>query len=340
MQAVVPLTAHSSSWAMPESPKRKWSQRNTSNLSSDSSALSEKRVKEDLNTDNSAEESSFSLQDSVQEYPGTPDQVRPLSISANSPISTSTPMASNTESGAPMSMDKLMSAIESMLDKKFEQNRNDLINDMKGIMMREINELKSNMNNEVEKLQSDILVLQDENTSLRQKVEQLWADRQDTIDNVNSAKIQSVNNNQYARRTNIIVYGVEESVEDKDNTGQTVKGIIKDKLNISLKSDDIEVSHRLGQRTLNKKRPIVVRFRFRDTKFDIMKQRKNLKGSGVVFGEDLCPEMRDLQKEIKNFPLVKDSWAWNGKLFAKDKNDKVHHIQYGSNWKDKLSAGN
>ena len=113
-------------------------------------------------------------------------------------------MATTTEPGVPMSMDKLTSAIESMLDKKFEQNRNDLISDMKGIMMREINELKSNMNNEVEKLQSDILVLQDENTSLRQKVEQLWADRQDTIDNVNSAKIQSVNNNQYARRTNII----------------------------------------------------------------------------------------------------------------------------------------
>ena len=77
MQAVVPLTAHSSSWAMPESPKRKWSQRNTSSLSSESSALSEKRIKEDLNTDNSTEESSFSLQDSEQEYPGTPDQVRP-----------------------------------------------------------------------------------------------------------------------------------------------------------------------------------------------------------------------------------------------------------------------
>ena len=106
-------------------------------------------------------------------------------------------------------------------------------------MMREINELKSNMNSEVEKLQSDILALQDENTSLRQKVEQLWADRQDTIDNVNSAKIQNINNNQYARRTNIIVYGVEEGAEDKEDTSQTVKGIIKDKLNIWLKSDDI-----------------------------------------------------------------------------------------------------
>ena len=106
-------------------------------------------------------------------------------------------------------------------------------------MMREINELKSNMNSEVEKLQSDILALQDENTSLRQKVEQLWADRQDTIDNVNSAQIQSINNNQYARRTNIIVYGVEEGAEDKEDTSQTVKGIIKDKLNIWLKSDDI-----------------------------------------------------------------------------------------------------
>ena len=97
----------------------------------------------------------------------------------------------------------------------------------------------------------------------------------------------------------LLVYGVEESAEDKEDTSQTEKSIFKDKLNMSLKSDDIEVSHRLGQHTPNKKRPIMMRFRFRDTKFDIMKQRKNLKGSGVVFGEDLCHEMRDLQKKLR-----------------------------------------
>ena len=325
---------------MSDSPKRKWSQRNSSSLSSDSSALSEKRIKEDINIDISLEESSVSLIDSVEEDPRSPVQVRPVSISVNNPVSTSTPipMATKTDPAEPMSMDKLMSAIETMLDTKFEQNRNDLISDMKGIMMREINELKTNFDNEIEKLQSDIFVLQTENTSLQQKVDQLWADRQGTIDNVRSAKIQSVNNNQYARRTNIVVYGVDESREEREYTSQTVKRLIKEKLNITLKADDIEVSHRLGQRTLNKKRPIVVRFRFRDTKFDIMKQRKNLKGSGVVFGEDLCPEMRDLQKEIKNCPLVKDSWAWNGKLFAEDKSGQVHRIQYGSDWKDNLSA--
>ena len=325
---------------MSDSPKRKWPQRNSSSLSSDSSALSEKRIKEDINIDISLEESSVSLIDSVEEDPRSPVQVRPVSISVNNPVSTSTPipMATKTDPAEPMSMDKLMSAIETMLDKKFEQNRNDLISDMKGIMMREINELKTNFDNEIEKLQSDIFVLQTENTSLQQKVDQLWEDRQGTIDNVRSAKIQSVNNNQYARRTNIVVYGVEESREEREDTSQTVKRLIKEKLKITLKADDIEVSHRLGQRTLNKKRPIVVRFRFRDTKFDIMKQRKNLKGSGVVFGEDLCPEMRDLQKETKNCPLVKDSWAWNGKLFAEDKSGQVHRIQYGSDWKDNLSA--
>ena len=37
----------------------------------------------------------------------------------------------------------------------------------------------------------------------------------------------------------------------------------------------------------------------------------------MVF-KDLCPEVRDLQKKIKYFPLAKDSWAWNRKLFAED----------------------
>ena len=71
---------------------------------------------------------------------------------------------------------------------------------------------------------------------------------------MNSAKIQSINNNQYARRSNINVYGIEENGEDKEDTSQTVKGIIKDKLNIPLKSDDIEVSKRLDQRTIKQEK--------------------------------------------------------------------------------------
>ena len=111
--------------------------------------------------------------------------------------------------------------------------------------------------------------------------------------------------------------------ERTENPGSIVPGIVKDCLGIWLRPDAIEMCHRLGTRTLNINRPIVVRFRFRDTKYDIMKQRKALKGSGITFGEDLCEERRDLQRVLLNHGGKESCWASNGKLMAKNKVGKI-----------------
>ena len=67
---------------------------------------------------------------------------------------------------------------------------------------------------------------------------------------------------------------------------------------------------------------------------ELMKIRKHLKGTWLIFAEDLCPEMCELFKELKDHPKVENCWAWNGKLFAKDNNNKVSRIHYGRSWKD------
>ena len=69
-----------------------------------------------------------------------------------------------------------------------------------------------------------------------------------------------------------------------------------------------------------------------------MKAKKYLKGTGIVFGEDLRLEFRELQNEIRSHPNTSDCWAWNGKLFAKSKSGKIITIKYGSRWQDKLLA--
>ena len=215
-------------------------------------------------------------------------------------------------------------------------HRKDLICEMKTILTKEISETKQQYDQELDEMKGKIHVLEVENESLRHKVDKLWGEREAMIDNVNSAKTQAVNNAQYARRTNIIIYGVKETNDDDEDLCHVVRELIKEKLKIQLKSNDIEVGHQLGQRTLNKNRPIVIRFRFRDTKWDIMKNRKTLKGTGIIFSEDLCPEMRELQKSVKEHPKIQDNWAWNGKLFAKDINWTIHTIQYGQNWPEML----
>ena len=174
-----------------------------------------------------------------------------------------------------------------------------------------------------------------ENQTLKTEIEHLKKASSTEKSLIESAKVHSVENDQYARRSNIIVYGVAEARDE--NCGQIVKDIIKNKLKLNLPSNAVEMCHRLGTKTLNKNRPIVTRFRYRDLKWDIMKARKELKGSGIVFGEDLCFEFRELQKQIKSHPSVIDSWAWNGKLFAKNSAGKIFTVKYGTNWQERLT---
>ena len=90
--------------------------------------------------------------------------------------------------------------------------------------------------------------------------------------------------------------------ESRNNIAETkIKEIIKEKLRITLKPDAIEISHRLSKKkTLNKIRPVIVKFRFRDDKWDVMKARRALKDSGISFAEDMCRELQDLQKDVAN----------------------------------------
>ena len=57
--------------------------------------------------------------------------------------------------------------------------------------------------------------------------------------------------------------------------------------------------------------------RYRDVKWDIRKKRKDLKGTGIVFAEDLCNDMKTLFEEVRDYEHVDTAWAWNGKSWVK-----------------------
>ena len=201
-------------------------------------------------------------------------------------------------------------------------------------MRIDLAEIKSSITQDVNELKGKVFDLELENISLRNRVEHIEEFQRNHNQNVQNAQNKAIENDQYARRSNIILYGI------RENAGEELKPIvvdlIKSKIKITLKPYDIEVCHRVGTTVLGKSRPIVIRFRFRDTKWDIMKQRKCLKGTGIVMGEDLCRELRDLQKKIGQSQGVADTWAWNGKVFAKNLHGKIFSIRYGEDWRLKF----
>ena len=109
---------------------------------------------------------------------------------------------------------------------------------------------------------------------------------------------------QYIRKENILIYGVEENKEDKDD-GEKVLFKIADELEIDLEDNEIQRVHRLGQKRRNHEnpRPIIARFMSYKKRNEFLTNKRELKtieGRQHVFVcEDLAPLRYKLLKYIQ-----------------------------------------
>ena len=140
---------------------------------------------------------------------------------------------------------------------------------------------------------------------------------------------------QYGRRWNVRVFNVEEKPNEtiKDVT-EKVCAIFTDDVKVKTDVSMIEACHRTGDFAKSKKdkkcRPIIVRFKFRGQRDDILKHRKNLAGKGVTISEDVTRYTADLCKAAYKHKDVYASWTTNGKVLVKlGKEDKPLRVPYG-----------
>ena len=204
---------------------------------------------------------------------------------------------------------------------------------MKSEIVKEVTE---NFSKYTQTLDLKILELENENIQLKQdnvdlakKIEDLETKCSEAKCVSLEAKAQAIENEQYSRKSNIKIYGM---VENKnENSKKVVIDMCKKDLKLDIREKDIDAAHRVGKSNKNNKysRSMIVRFVRRDTKFEIMRNRKKLKGSGVVVADDLCQEIIKVYNRVRNDPRVKDAWTWFGKIFVKDEGGKIHKVSYG-----------
>ena len=181
-----------------------------------------------------------------------------------------------------------------LLEKKFERMIGDKIGKLKENFVA--------LENEKNTLQTEVKILQKTNNELSTKMNDL---------------------EQYTRRNNLRIFGIQEVSGDWETSSQSEEKIIdliQQKLNLPhITSDHIEACHRVGRYREGKNRPIIVRFLSRKTKEIIIKERKKLKGSGVIIAEDLTKvnaawffEIKSIGKSI---PSVSSVWTQNGETY-------------------------
>ena len=95
---------------------------------------------------------------------------------------------------------------------------------------------------------------------------------------------------QYGRRNNIRINGITKDSE-KQASNEVIDLVVKtlnEKGNLNVKADDIDIAHRLGKWKAGDNRAIIVKFVRRQSKIEVMKQRKELRQKKVFVNEDLC----------------------------------------------------
>ena len=118
-------------------------------------------------------------------------------------------------------------------------------------------------------------------------------------------------NEQYSRRENIRISGVDLPPEDVDNPPSTTNEIVVDtckKMGVEITDQDISTSHWLPGR----KPTIIAKFVRRDTKAEIMQKKNTLKKDDPKIFEDLTRARRELLMEIKSDPNVLRAFTRDG----------------------------
>lgn len=179
-----------------------------------------------------------------------------------------------------------------------EQNENikKQIQTQQNEITSELRSLKDSFDVECAELKNINKNLVEENTELKKRVNYL--ERKD-------------------KKNNLIIHGMEES--DNENTIDLVKNLINNTLNIPLTIPEINNTYRLGFKSSDKSRPIILQLVSYIKKTEIYSKVQNLKNTGVYIRDDLTPSDREERKLLTEHLME----ARSKNLSAKIKNHKL-----------------
>lgn len=102
------------------------------------------------------------------------------------------------------------------------------------------------------------------------------------------------------RKRNLVFFGVEESEKNYYDLQELVLHIVKDNLKIQCGYQDIACVRRLGKKSEQKIRPVIITLHSMGMKIEIMKKKKMLESSQWYIKEDYPPKILEKRKELQD----------------------------------------
>ena len=190
-----------------------------------------------------------------------------------------------------------------------------------GKQLEKVNESIQAINNKFVKFENEIKKKDEEIADLKKDVRNL------------TGKLCDVNNQldrqeQYSTRNCLLLHGVDKT--DHEVTDDIIIKTIKDKMDVEITPKSIDRTHRLGKKQQNtgRPRPIIVEFSTYNTRHEIFRNKKVLKGKRVSITESLTQKRVELLKKAREEHGFKSVWTQDGKILFVDNVDNKIKVYY------------
>jgi predicted nucleotide-binding protein (sugar kinase/HSP70/actin superfamily) len=171
----------------------------------------------------------------------------------------------------------------------------------------------------------------------KQAREKLLEDQNALATKISAMEAKLDEHEQYSRRNCLLIHGIPE--KSKEKTNQIALNTFAEHLELSLTDEDIDRTHRLGQKRVDHTgesngkshaRPIIVKFISYAKRNAVFKRKSKLKKTGIVITESLTTRRVELLNETKNHDLVKSAWSTDGRIQCITYSDKYINIRNSS----------
>lgn len=196
--------------------------------------------------------------------------------------------------------------------------------------------LEAKIETKIAELEAKFLNVENELKNLKQDVHESINHVEYTLrQGIVSTWEYAVRNEQYSRKNNLRVLGLEE--EEEENLEVKFIDAIANSLDVTVVKQEIEISHRIGHRlngnanqtsSNRKPRPVIVKFVSNKTKTRILTKRRQIKGRPLVILEDMASDLAKRLKKLKRKEAIESARFSNGTIKYKLKDDlRVMEIQ-------------
>lgn len=191
------------------------------------------------------------------------------------------------------------------------------------ISQKVIDAVTNLLENKIVKIEEAVAELKNKNEKLESKILELQNNL--IITECNKPNIEEVDRLDQATRTcNLRIFNVKEYATE--HLKDEVKKLCK-RISVEIAQDDILLCYRVGETQENKNRGIFLKLRDVNIKQRIYRNKKLLKGTGIVIKEDLTRIRLNLMKKAVEKLGLQNVWSANGKILINFQN-KVLGIKH------------